>query len=214
MTGAPATARRARPPHVGWGRLMWGAALLAAGGVWLLDATGAVAVDYSRTIAAALIVVGVVVPFVPRDEQAGVIGLGVVLSAATLIVVLTGPAIDPGLLRQGVGDASVTLQSATQVEQRYEHGVGDFTVDLRQVELPVGTTATAVRLGIGQLRVHVPPDVTVRFDGNAGLGDVAVLSRTRSGVAPSLDGVDRGASAERVLDLDVAVGVGSIEVTR
>ena len=78
----------------------------------------------------------------------------------------------------------------------------------------MGTTATAVRLGIGQLRVRVPPDVTVRFDGSAGVGDVAVLSRTRSGVAPSIDGVDRGASTERVLDLDVAVGVGSIEVTR
>lgn len=72
-----------QPPS--WGRLLWGMALVGAGIAWLLDASGAVDVTFTRLIAVALIVLGVVVPFVPDREHGGVVGLGAVLVAFALL---------------------------------------------------------------------------------------------------------------------------------
>jgi hypothetical protein len=197
-----------------WGQLLWGLALLGAGAIWLLDASGVVDVTYPTAIALALIGLGIVVPFVPTRERSGIIGLGVVLVVLALVNIVAGPAADPTLLRHGAGDVTVAPASAEQVRQRYEHGVGDLTVDLRHVVFPAGTTSTSIHLGVGQLRVRVPDDVSVRARASAGLGDVVVLAQKRSGIAPSFDGEVMGGSTERVLDLDAAVGLGRIEVTR
>jgi hypothetical protein len=201
-------------PSLAWGRALWGLALLGAGCLWLLDASGIVDVTFPRVIAFALIALGIVVPFVPTHEHGGVIGLGVVLMVLAVVTVIAGPAVDPTLLGRGIGDVNAAPASVEQLRPRYEHGVGDLTVDLRRIEFPVGTTETSVRLGAGQLRVRLPDDVGVRVRASAGLGDVVVLGDKRSGVAPSFDREVTGGSSERVLDLEATVGTGRIEVTR
>lgn len=132
----------------------------------------------------------------------------------TLLALVFGATVSPMLLRHGVGDVAVTPTSADEIRDRCEHGVGDFVLDLQRVELLVGTTSTHVALGAGQLQVRVPDDVLVRVDGSAGLGDVVVMSHDEAGVAPSYSGEVTGGSSERLLDLDAAVGLGRIEVTR
>lgn len=204
---------RRRRPH-SWGRLLWGLALLGVGVAWLLDMTSAVDVTYLRILAVALIVLGFVVPFVPEREHGGIVGFGVVLTVLALVAVMFGSTVNPTLLRHGAGDVAVTPTSADQIRDRYEHGVGDFTLDLQRVELPVGTTRTQVSLGAGQLRVRVPDDVRVRVEGSAGIGDVVVMSHKEAGIAPSYSGEVSDGSSERVLELDAAVGLGRIEVTR
>lgn len=214
MTSAPVTTASGARRQPEWSRLLWGLALVGLGGVWLLDTTGAIELTFPRMIAVALIAVGLTVPFVPVREHGGVIGLGVLLTVVALITVVIGPAVDPSLLRHGAGDVTVTPASTAQLQDRYEHGVGDLTVDLRQLTFPAGTTSTEVRLGAGQVRVRIPEDVTVQVDGAAGIGDVVVLATKRAGVAPSFAGEVAGSSSERVLVLDVSVGLGRIEVTR
>lgn len=201
-----------QPPS--WSRLLWGMALVGAGIAWLLDASGVVDVTFTRLIAVALIVLGVVVPFVPDREHGGVVGLGAVLVAFALLTVLSGPAVDPGVLGRGAGDLTVAPASIEQVRPVYEHGAGDVTVDLERVVFPAGTTRARVDLGAGQLRVVVPTDVTVRVAADAGVGDVVVGSAQRSGVAPSFRGELEGTSSERMLDLELTVGFGRIEVTQ
>ncbi|HSK91400.1 MAG TPA: LiaF domain-containing protein [Euzebyales bacterium] len=200
-----------RRPH-SWARLRWGLAMVGVGVAWLLDVTGAVDVTYVRILAVALIVLGCVVPFVP--ERGGIVGLGVVLTVLALLAVMFGPTVSPALLRHGAGDVAITPTSASDIRDRYEHGVGDFTLDLQHVELPVGTTRTQVALGAGQLRIRVPHGVRVHVDGSAGLGDVVVMSHKEGGIAPSYSGEVSDGSSERVLDIDAAVGLGRIEVTR
>ena len=209
---APAPAHARQP--LAWGRLLWGLALVAAGSAWLLDAAGVVDVSYPRALALALIGIGLVVPFVPDHQHGGVVGLGVVLTLLALMTVVAGPGADPTLLRHGLGDMHVTPATAAQLRDHYEHGVGDLVVDLRGVELPSGTTSTSVRLGAGQLRVRVPDGVQVQVDGSAAIGDVVVGGSKRSGMAPTFTGRLGDGPSTRVLELEVAVGLGRIEVTR
>lgn len=213
MTSAQATVPSGDRRMMDWSRLLWGLALLGLGSAWLLDSTGVLELTFPRVIAATLIVVGLVVPFVPVREHGGVVGLGVFLAVVGLVTVVISPALDPTLLRHGAGDVTLT-PAASELQERYEHGVGTMTVDLRQVAFPAGTTATGMHLGAGDLRVQVPEDVTVQVDGNAGLGEVVVMSAKQAGVGPSYDGEITGSSSERVLLLDVTVGLGRIEVTR
>jgi hypothetical protein len=197
-----------------WGRLLWGAALLGAGALWLLDVSGVLDITYPRVIAFALIGLGIVIPFIPEREHAGAVGLGIVLVVLALVTVVAGPATDLAVLGRGSGDVTITPASAAQVRATYEHGAGTVIVDLHDVVLPAGTTSTNIRLGAGELRVRVPQEVTVQVDANAGIGAVVVDSDERSGVAPSFSGELAGTSSERVLRLDLGVGVGRIEVTR
>jgi hypothetical protein len=197
-----------------WGRLLWGVVLVGVGVLWLLDAGGVVDVTFPRLIAMALIGVGIVTPFVPEREHAGVIALGIVLVVFALITVVAGPATDLAVWRGGAGDVTVAPAAASQVRETYEHGAGNVTVDLADITFPTGTTATTVRLGAGDLTVQVPDDITVRVDANAGMGEVVVDGQERAGLAPSFTGELAGTSSARTLSLDLSVGVGRIEVTR
>lgn len=211
-THAPAPTDHRQLPE--WGRLLWGMALVGAGVAWLLDAGGVVEVTFTRLIAATLIGLGVLVPFIPEREHGGAVGLGVVLVVLALATTIAGPAVDLTVLRGGAGDVAVAPTAAAQVRPAYEHGAGDMSVDLRGVAFPAGTTSTRVQLGAGDVQVLVPEDVTVQVDANAGVGEVVVAEQERAGVAPSFSGELAGTSSERVLELDIAVGFGRIEVTR
>jgi hypothetical protein len=195
-------------------RLLWGLALLGAGALWLLDTTDVTDVTYPTVLALALIGLGIVVPFVPAHQHGGIIGLGLVLTVLAFATVVVGPAADPTLLRRGAGDVSVAPATVDELGQRYEHGTGDLTVDLRRVVFPIGVTHTSVHLAAGELSVRLPDDPSVRVHASAGLGNVVVLTQGRSGVGPTLDSAVRGRSSERVIDLEATVGMGRIEVTR
>lgn len=214
MSSTPAPAPVSRPSAPAWGRLLWGLALIGGGVMWLLDASGAVDVTFPRMIAVALIGVGIITPFVPTREHGGVIGLGVVLVVLAVAATIAGPAANLTVLGSGAGDVTIAPATADQVRATYEHGAGTVSVDLRGVEYPAGTTSSEIRLGAGELQVQVPADVTVRVDAHAGLGEVVVAGQERSGIAPSFAGDLTGTSSERVLSLDLGVGMGRIEVTR
>jgi hypothetical protein len=213
MSTAPAPVQIPDRQAPAWGRLLWGVVLVGAGVLWLLDAGGVMDVTFARIIALALIGVGIVTPFVPVREHGGVIALGIVLVVLAVITVAAGPAADLAVGRGGAGDVTVAPAAASQVRDTYEHGAGNVTVDLRDITFPAGTTATAVRLGAGDLTVRVPDDVTVQVDASAGMGEIVVDDQERSGVAPTFTGELAGSSSQ-VLSLDVSVGVGRIEVTR
>jgi predicted membrane protein len=213
MSTAHASPPVSHPTPVSWGRLLWGVALLGAGTLWLLDVTNVAGIRYLTVIALALIGLGIVIPFVPTHQNGAVV-LGLVLTALAFTTVMAGRAVDPALLRRGAGDLRVAPAAVEQLHRRYEHGAGDVTLDLRHLAFPVGVTRTGIHLGAGELDVRLPDDVSVRIHASAGVGEVVVLGRQRSGVEPALDTVVRGHSSERVLDLEATVGVGSIEVTR
>ena len=103
----------------------------------------------------------------------------------------------------------------TELEDSYELGIGDFTVDLSNVELSPGTTDIDVRLGIGEIVVTVPEGVAVEIDARAGAGEVDVFGDRDEGPAAHEKVTVSGSTADApVLKLDADVALGAIEVRR
>jgi hypothetical protein len=195
-------------------RLFVGVLLVGLGVVWLLDAVGAVEVDWDVLLPAALIVVGLalVVTAWQGRGRGGLIALGVVLAAIlTLTTVVRIP------LSGGVGDRVERPTSLEATTDPFELAIGKLTVDLGDLtwgaEAP-GEVRVEAAVGMGELIVLVGPDfpcVSVRAE--AGVGELDVFGERRSGVAPEYR-TEAVCLAAPLLVLDLSVGVGRVEVRR
>jgi phage shock protein PspC (stress-responsive transcriptional regulator) len=179
--------------------------------VGLLDATDTVTVDWRVVLAAAAIGLGALVALGPVTGHAvgwvAVLGIAV-LAALALTLAVRVPVFS------GIGDQIEHPSTAAALHSRYEHGIGDFRIDLQDVSLPVGRTYVKATLGIGNLIVRVPQAVTVEVDGRASAGDVRLLGHTDHGTHIHDRVVDTGTMPNRVLVLDARVGLGELKVTR
>ncbi|WP_447037916.1 PspC domain-containing protein [Streptomyces sp. DSM 118878] len=112
--------------------------------------------------------------------------------------------------------------TAADVRPQYEVGLGAGKLDLRKIDLGKGQTLkTSADVGMGDLRVIVPKDVTVRLDAKVGVGeimlpgdkgtdlDVAPGREKKVTLEPPSGGKDGG-----TLDLRLEVGIGQAKVTR
>jgi len=188
-----------------------GLLIVALGVVGLLDATGAVHVDWRIVLAGTAVGLGVLVVIGTVTGQAvgSVVLLGVgVLAALALALAVRVP------LFAGVGNQVDHPTTAAAVASTYRHGIGDYRLDLQDVSFPVGSTHVKVTLGIGNLIVRVPRDVTLVVDGRANAGDVRLLGRDDNGTQVHDTAVDTGTHPARVLVLDARVGLGELKVQR
>jgi len=159
-TGAPPPAGPEPPPPPPVDRhapaaatVLVGTLLVLVGIAWLLDAAGVV-VPWRAILPACLIAVGLACAAAAfRGRQHALMVVGVVL----LVVLSLSAAVDWNLdvPLSGVGDRSERPTSPAQLRE-YELGVGNFELDLRQLQLPPGTTTVKARVGIGELVVEVP----------------------------------------------------------
>ncbi|CAM5355259.1 PspC domain-containing protein OS=Streptomyces alboniger OX=132473 GN=CP975_21415 PE=4 SV=1 [Streptomyces alboniger] len=112
--------------------------------------------------------------------------------------------------------------TAADVRPQYEVGLGTGKLDLSGIDLGKGQTLeTSAEVGMGDLRVIVPQDVTVRLDAEVGVGDIVLPDdkgkdldvapgrEKKVTLEPSKGGKDGG-----TLDLRLEVGVGQAKVTR
>jgi phage shock protein PspC (stress-responsive transcriptional regulator) len=115
-------------------------------------------------------------------------------------------------LGDGVGDRTYAPRTVDALKAHYRLGIGNLEVDLSKLELPAGTTRVDADLGIGHLRVIVPPDVSVRVHGHADYGELDLPG----GVGGNGRGVssDYGPSTGARLVIDADVGAGQVEVER
>lgn len=172
-------------------------------------------------LATALITVGIglgVGAFVSgRSSRGPLIALGVLLSFALLVASATdGDGFRNGRDR-GLGDQSYTPQDATAVQPRYESGVGDFELDLTDVDLadltqPVTTTVNA---GVGDVEVVVPRSADVRVEVSNGLGNADVFGRSSDGgtYAGTGDQPWTGDDTAEIV-LTIESGIGDVTVSR
>lgn len=205
-TGAGSDRPRQRRP------VLAGVALVAVGTVWLLRIAG-IDVAWTRLVPWALVVVGALVLWRGRrgeGEVGGLVAVGVALAIVGVLTTLV-PSL-PDRPSPVVGDRTVDPSSVAEFEDGYALGVGTMTIDLSDVVLPRGTTTLTAAVAVGELTVIVPEGVVVRGHVGAGLGDVDALGRTRSGIAPTVE-VDEGAGPV-VLEVDLTVGLGEVEVRR
>jgi hypothetical protein len=200
--------RRQRPS------LLWpGIGLLLAGGgvLGLLQALGAVDVNWTAALAGGVILVGVLMAVSGwHGRAAGLAFVGVLLLLAMGIGLSAS-----GAFRGGIGERIEQPKRLADLSRSYRLGIGALEIDLTRLALEAGERTVAARLGIGRLLVTVPPDVRVSVHGYTGIGDSTVFGRDRNGTSVSQQFTDPAfGTARKRLVLDLHVGIGDLVVRR
>jgi phage shock protein PspC (stress-responsive transcriptional regulator) len=135
-----------------------------------------------------------------------------VLPAVTLALA-AGAVSAAGLdLDGGVGDRDYRPASATDLQERYELGMGELVVDLRDTDLPSGDVPLVLDLGMGDARVLVPEDVCVATRAEVGMGNVSFFGRDNGGIDVDFqEQPDADGDSTRLL-LDAQIGLGELRV--
>jgi hypothetical protein len=117
-------------------------------------------------------------------------------------------------LRGPVGERVERPATAAEIERGYELAVGKLVVDLRDADLMPGTTEVDASVGVGELIVYVPGDVSVRVESHVGIGGNEVFGRDEDGWDVELTSDASSGAGVPLLVLDANVGIGDLEVTR
>ena len=177
---------------------------IAIGGAWAAAAGGETVVAIAVIAAGAAILAGA---FVRPVRWLVLPALALALSAGTV----SAAGID---LDGGVGERDYRPASAADLRDRYELGMGQLVVDLRQTDLPPGDVPLELDLGIGDARVLVPADVCVATDAQVGVGEARTFDLHNQGVDVDLEDRPDARPAVTRLMVKADVGVGSLRIGR
>jgi phage shock protein PspC (stress-responsive transcriptional regulator) len=142
-------------------------------------------------------------------------GIGIAIGsivAVVLVAAAVAAAVFHVHLGNGIGDREYTAATASQLESRYELGIGSLRLDLAGLELPAGTTREVkARVDVGDLHVTLPSGVGLRIVGHARAGNVRLLGEESDGWEVERRAAEPG---NPTLVLDARVGAGSVRVDR
>ncbi|MEM7092182.1 MAG: PspC domain-containing protein [Actinomycetota bacterium] len=187
--------------------LLIGLGIAAGVGDWW-DVSG------TRLLGIAIVIIGtgVVAGAIRGGQARGMIPLGIIAVFALVPTI----AIED-LSTDGIGEVSHRPTTLAQLESEYRHGVGELTVDLRELDLDGTTQTIEIDLGIGEVEVFVPAEVggIARMEAIAGELSIdlpgASDDRSDEGIDVEITRItlpgDRG-----TLDLDIEVGLGVAEL--
>ena len=202
----PAEETRDRGPSLG--QIVTGAILVLIGFAWLAEAADWFDVPWRALLAGALVIVGAALMFGARQaSHGGLIAFGVIL--AVLLSLSSAVAVLADIpLTGGIGEQR--HRPTAEVDDEYRWGIGQMTLDLRDLSAEEAGEAVAASVAIGELVVYLPADVEVAIDARVGIGEVQVLGERSSGFDADLSiGAPEGA-----LTLDLDVAIGKVEVRR
>lgn len=197
-----------RPPRSVLGPVTLSVAALVTGLLLLLRELGADGITAPRLVAGALLVVGaglVVGCWIGRARWLAAVALvlGLLLVPLTLV---------DDHVADGAGQRT-WVPTASANEPSYRLGAGEATLDLRDLE-PGAIARLRAEVGFGELTVLVPDDLRVRARARTGVGDVRDDPGTTSSFEGDAEVRELGPGTGPVLDLDLYVGLGEIEVRR
>jgi phage shock protein PspC (stress-responsive transcriptional regulator)/predicted membrane protein len=208
---APGEPVPARVRRRSLGPVALGALIAGLGLVGLIDVATRWSIDWRIVLAVAAVVLGALV-------AAGAVtghGVGsVVVLALAVLAAFVVTAVVRVPLFAGIGDQIEHPVTLAALDSRYEQGIGNLDLQLGGVAFPAGETHVKATLGIGDLVVHVPNDVTVDVDARASVGEVILFGATSHGSSPHQHRLDLGTDPARVLVLDARVGLGKVTVER
>jgi phage shock protein PspC (stress-responsive transcriptional regulator) len=136
------------------------------------------------------------------------VGLVIVVIVAVVAAVSVAFAWFEVSLGDGVGTRVEAPANAAELKSSYELGVGDLRVDLSSID-PVTETHVQAKVGVGELRIIVPPTVSVTASARAKAGEVYVLSRHDDGRNAEVSTGSGG-----LLVIDAKVGAGRVDIVR
>jgi len=186
------------------GRLVLGLLIIAIGGGWLLQVIGAVdQFPWEWVLPSVLLVIGVALVADPKGKShGGLIALGIIL---TIVLVAGGtgtPAITTG---SGVGDRTISVSSVTDLRD-VSLFAGNLVVDLRDLDLPSGTTSLNVSVFAGEIKVYVPRSATVEVKASTLFGQIDAFGERRDGVGVNLNTTSQGSGGTLVLKASAFAG--------
>ncbi len=114
----------------------------------------------------------------------------------------------------GVGEREYRPAAMSELRDRYELGIGELDVDLRDVDLPNGRTDMAIDVGIGEVVVYVPADACVTSDVSIGAGLADILDRDHEGLDVAFAESGDEPAGRPTLHIDGDLGLGVLEVVR
>ena len=167
-------------------------------------------------VSAALLVVGLGLVALAltggRRGKGGLIALGAVLSMG-LLASTTQPWED---VEGGVGDRTYTPETAGEVRPVYDHGMGNLTLDLTDIDLADLDEPVTTRIdhGMGDIEVLVPDSADVRVEVDGGMGDVDILDLDSDGGLSAGEGSSWSGDGEAEIVLTIDSGMGNVEVSR
>lgn len=208
--GAPVAA--ARNPRSVLGLVVFNAVLVALGVMILLNFAGATALSARAMFGICLGLVGaglVASAFVGRAR--GLIALGLVIGML---------AVPAGFKADGTAGTRswIPVAAAGSTSASYDLGVGDATLDLRSAVpqmSPSDTLDITAHVSLGQLIVLLPTDsaASYRIHVQDNVGDIEYPGQfKRSGINNSTDFSLGDATSGPIVNLDLHVNVGHLEV--
>ena len=195
------------------GRLVLGLVVVVIGVAALLQAAGVSDVPWKAVLPGSLIAVGLGLVIVGRRSesgQGGLIAIGIVLT----VLLATASAVDIPL-EGGVGERTERPTSLSGVKSEYRLAVGQLTLDLTSVPVPVTGSARTVRarVGVGQLIVELPSDQLAVVRGHAGVGQVTIFGESDEGFGVDKDVTPSAPAGQAIVfSLDLSVGIGEVLV--
>jgi phage shock protein PspC (stress-responsive transcriptional regulator) len=114
----------------------------------------------------------------------------------------------------GTGQRVYRPHDVSELRTDYKLGMGELTVDLRNVDLPSGRTDLAIDLGLGQATVRVPDGVCVTSDVNVGAGSVNLFDRINDGIDVAVADTGMPAPGQPLLHVNADIGAGELVVHR
>ena len=188
--------------------------LVGAGVAWLLDVLDLVDVDWTDRLALGLVAVGIGLLIAAwRGRAWALVPVGLLF---VLLIVVAEVLVVP--VDAGSGEQTEIVDTPAELARDHELFAGQLTLDLRDLPLSAGETASVeAAVGAGQLRVLVPDGATMAVDADVRIGEVVSdggPEANESGVGLDEHFTLAGPARGPEIDLDLFVGIGSLEVTR
>jgi phage shock protein PspC (stress-responsive transcriptional regulator) len=174
--------------------------LVAFGGAWAAAAGGETIVAILVIAAGAAVVAGA---FLKPVRWLILPALALALSAG----MVSAAGID---LDGGVGDREYRPASVVDLRDRYELGMGELVVDLRDTDLPAGDTLLEIDLGVGSAQLIVPDDVCVATTADIGAGYAGVFQQDSDGIDVDFDDQRDAAPSTSRLVVNADIGLGEL----
>src|SRR3954452_1778575 len=127
------------------------------------------------------------------------------------LVVVSAAGID---LRGGVGQRSYGADSANDLRPEYRLGLGEVTLDLRDMTLPPGRTDVKLRVGVGSAKVRIPEGMCVTTDASIGAGATDLPDRATHGFDLAVAEAAAPREGCPVLHVEGHVGLAYLQVDR
>jgi phage shock protein PspC (stress-responsive transcriptional regulator) len=172
-----------------------------------LTATGWVSVPLAAVVTVALLMsLAALIAGAQRGRF-----VGATLLCLVFAVALAFSAAVPHPLDGGVGERTWHPADVSELKPSYRLGSGAATLDLSDIDLK-DVRKVKASVGTGDLTVTVPANTTVHVRERATIGSAEAFGGRQGGVSIDRTSVDPDGSP--ILDLDLQVGIGTIEVQR